>query len=119
MQQQLDEAVATAEALIRKGGGAAYQLIAAAERARWVDLLGKQGQATRVRGQQAAWAAAPELFKQRSIMQLYGRYLPPMRKYVMGVDPERLDLNIELRELATPNTVFSESLLKEGEGEEE
>jgi hypothetical protein len=33
----------------------------------------------------------------------------------MGIDPSRLDLNIELRELASPNTVFSESLLEESE----
>jgi len=112
-----EESVAAAEAeaerLIRKGGGSAYRLIAAAERSRWVDLLNRYNQAARVRGQQAAWTAAPELFKQRSIMQLYGRHLPTMRKYVMGVDPGRLDLNIELRELASPNTVFSATLVDE------
>jgi regulator of protease activity HflC (stomatin/prohibitin superfamily) len=112
------EAVAKAETIVRKGGGAAYQIIAAAERSRLVDMLDRRGQAARVRGQQAAWLAAPELFRQRSIMKLYAQYLPTMRKYVMGVDPSKLDLSIELRELASPNTVFSESLLDGTERQE-
>jgi regulator of protease activity HflC (stomatin/prohibitin superfamily) len=114
----LHEAVAEAEAIVRKGGGAAYQIIAAAERSRLVGMLDRRGQAARVRGQQAAWLAAPELFRQRSIMKLYAQYLPAMRKYVMGVDPAKLDLSVELRELASPNTVFSESLLDGTEREE-
>jgi len=114
----LASAVADAERLVRRGGGAAFQIIADAERDRWVGLFTRLGQATRVRGQEAAWEAAPELFKQRSVMRLYAQYLPRMRKYVMGVDPSRLDLNVELRELASPNTVFSDSLMGENEGEE-
>jgi regulator of protease activity HflC (stomatin/prohibitin superfamily) len=114
----VERAVAAAEVVVRKGGGAAYQIIAAAERSRLVDMLGRRGRAARVRGQQAAWLAAPELFRQRAIMKLYAQHLPAMRKYVMGVDPSKLDLNVELRELASPNTVFSESLLDGTEREE-
>lgn len=114
----VQEAVAKAEGIVRKGGGAAFQIIAAAERSRLVDMLDRRGQAARVRGQQAAWLAAPELFRQRSIMRLYAQYLPTMRKYVVGVDPSKLDLSVELRELASPNTVFSESLLDGTERQE-
>lgn len=117
-QTHLDEAVAAAEVIVRKGGGAAYQIIAAAERGKLVDMLARRGQAARVRGQQSSWVAAPELFRQRSIMKLYAQYLPSMRKYVIGVDPSKLELNVELRELASPNTVFSESLLDGTEGQE-
>jgi membrane protease subunit HflK len=117
-QKRLDEAVAAAELVVRKGGGAAYQIIAAAERGKLVDMLARRGQAARVRGQQSAWVAAPQLFRQRSIMKLYAQYLPSMRKYVIGVDPSKLELNVELRELASPNTVFSESLLDGTEGQE-
>ena len=117
-ESDLREAIVEAEKVVRKGGGAAYQIIAAAERHRLVDMLGRRGQAARVRGQQAAWVAAPELFRQRSIMKLYAQHLPTMRKYVMGVDPAKLDLSVELRELASPNTVFSESLLDGTEREE-
>ncbi|MBT5658376.1 MAG: hypothetical protein HOI89_11400 [Phycisphaerae bacterium] len=117
-QKRLDEAVAAAEGVVRKGGGAAYQIIAAAERGKLVDMLARRGQAARVRGQQSAWVAAPQLFRQRSIMKLYAQYLPSMRKYVIGVDPSKLELNVELRELASPNTVFSESLLDGTEGQE-
>jgi hypothetical protein len=111
----LENAVMDAESIIRRGGGAAYQIIANAERDRWVGLLARKGQAGRVLGQQAAWTAAPDLYRQRAVMRLYSKYLPGVRKYVMGIDPSRLDLNIELRELASPNTVFSESLLEESE----
>ncbi|MDG2478145.1 MAG: SPFH domain-containing protein [Phycisphaerales bacterium] len=117
-QKRLDEAVEAAEVVVRKGGGAAYQIIAAAERGKLVDMLARRGQAARVRGQQSAWVAAPQLFRQRSIMKLYAQYLPSMRKYVIGVDPSKLELNVELRELASPNTVFSESLLDGTEGQE-
>ncbi len=117
-QKRLDEAVAAAEGVVRKGGGAAYQIIAAAERGKLVDMLARRGQAARVREQQSAWVAAPQLFRQRSIMKLYAQYLPSMRKYVIGVDPSKLELNVELRELASPNTVFSESLLDGTEGQE-
>ncbi|MDP6890942.1 MAG: SPFH domain-containing protein, partial [Phycisphaerales bacterium] len=118
LQAALQEAVNEAETVSRQGGGAAYQIIAAAERSRLLGMLGRRGQAARVRGQQAAWVAAPELFRQRSIMKLYAQYLPEMRKYVMGIDPSKLDLSVELRELASPNTVFSESLLDGTEREE-
>ena len=117
-QAELDAAVAEAEAVVRKGGGGGYQILAAAERDRWIELLARQGQATRVRGQEASWKAAPELFRQRAIMRLYSQHLPTMRKYVMGVEPEHIDLNLELRELASPNTVFSESLVDQDEAEE-
>ncbi|MDP7070035.1 MAG: SPFH domain-containing protein [Phycisphaerales bacterium] len=117
-QAELDAAVAEAEKIVRKGGGGGYQILAAAERDRWIELLARQGQATRVRGQEASWKAAPELFRQRAIMKLYAQHLPTMRKYVMGIDPEHMDLNLELRELASPNTVFSESLVGGDEEEE-
>jgi hypothetical protein len=117
-QAHLDETIAAAEVIVRKGGGAAYQIIAAAERGKLVDMLARRGQAARVRGQQSSWVAAPQLFRQRSIMKLYAQYLPSMRKYVIGVDPSKLELNVELRELASPNTVFSESLLDGTESQE-
>ncbi|MCP4759065.1 MAG: hypothetical protein GY876_06345 [Planctomycetes bacterium] len=117
VQAELDAAIVDAEKVVRKGGGGGYQILAAAERDRWIELLARQGQATRVRGQQASWKAAPELFRQRAIMRLYAQNLPRMRKYVTGIDPDRVDLSLELRELASPNTVFSESLV--GDGEEE
>jgi len=99
-----------AEALLKKGGGQAWQAIANAERDYWVGLMDQRADASRVRGQEASWQAAPELYRQRAIMRIYARKLPALRKYIVGVDPDRLTVNIELREHASPNTVFSDTV---------
>ena len=72
----------------------------------------KRAQAGRVQSQVAAYQAAPELYRQRAIMQTYVRRLRGLRKYIVGIPPERMNVNVELRDLAAPNTVF-EGVLEE------
>jgi hypothetical protein len=81
--------------------------------------MDERADASLVRGQEASWRVAPELYRQRAIMQVYSRLLPSLRKYVVGVDPERLDLNIELREHASPNTVFSDAVTEVSAGRQD
>ncbi len=111
--QKWTDAVAKAESLLREGGGAAYQVISAADVSRWIDLMDRGSQVSRVRGQQAAWKVSPEIFRQRAIMNIYSANLPSMRKFVLGITPEQLDLSYEVRELAAPNMVFSDMLSDE------
>ena len=46
-------------------------------------------------------------------MNIYSANLPSMRKFVLGITPEQLDLSYEVRELAAPNMVFSDMLSDE------
>ncbi|MCH2134354.1 MAG: hypothetical protein MK116_11440 [Phycisphaerales bacterium] len=100
-----------AATLVRRGGGGAAQLIARAERDRWVDLMEQRTQASRIRGQMSAYRAAPELYRQWWIMQAYNRNFSNLRKYIVGISPERMKVNVSLSEYASPGTIYSDTLL--------
>jgi membrane protease subunit HflK len=100
------ERVVEAEALLFKGGGQASTIVDLAERDRWVEIMNNRSKAGRVQSQVAAFHAAPELYRQRAIMQAYVNGLSGLRKYIVGIPPERMNVNVELRDLAAPNTVF-------------
>lgn len=94
-------------------GGAIAQFITGAERDRWVQLMQARSQASQTRGQQWAYHAAPELYRQRQIMRIVKETLAPVRKYVVGIDADRINLDVELKEL-NPLLDFSQAM-----GEEE
>lgn len=98
--------------LVRTGGAIA-QMITSAERDRWVQLMEARSQASRMRGQQQAFRASPELYKQREIMRVITSKYAPLRKYVIGIDASRINLDVDLKELS-PLLDFSQSL---GDGE--
>jgi len=110
--RELTQQVVATERLLEDSGGQAASIIAAAERDRWIEIMEKRAQAGRVQSQVAAYQAAPELYRQRAIMQTYVRRLSGLRKYIVGIPPERMNVNVELRDLAAPNTVF-EGVLEE------
>ncbi len=110
--RELAQQVAATERLLEDSGGQAASIIASAERDRWIEIMEKRAQAGRVQSQVAAYRAAPELYRQRAIMQTYVRRLSGLRKYIVGIPPERMNVNVELRDLAAPNTVF-EGVLEE------
>ena len=113
LKRDWQQAVEHAELLLRQGGGAAYQVVSSADLLRWVELMDHRSQVSRVRGQEAAWKVSPDIFQQRAIMEIYARNLPYMRKFVLGIKPEQLDLSYEVRELAAPNMIFSDMLSDE------
>ncbi len=112
--KELLKRIADTEALLFESGGQASSIIDTAERDRWIDIMAKRAQADRVMSQVAAYQAAPELYRQRAIMQAYVRRLSNLRKYIVGIPPERMNVNVELRELAAPNTIFEGVLSEEG-----
>ena len=87
------------EQLMLRGGGAAAQTIADAERDRWVQLMSRKAQAAGVRSQLASYRAAPELFRQREIMRVYAQLLPNIDKYILGIDPSRVRIDMDLKEV--------------------
>ena len=90
---------AEVERMLIAAGGAAAQAIAQAERDRWVQLMQTRAEANRVRGQTVSYRAAPRIYRERETMAVYARSLPELYKYILCVDPARVDLDIDLNEL--------------------
>jgi regulator of protease activity HflC (stomatin/prohibitin superfamily) len=109
------EAREQAEQMLLEAGGRVAQLIAEAERDRWVRLIDAMAQAKHLEGQLKPYRAAPRLYRQREIMRVYAGMLPGLYKYVLGIDPRRVDFEIELRELTG---LFNlQDAIKDEEGE--
>jgi regulator of protease activity HflC (stomatin/prohibitin superfamily) len=87
------------ERLLRESGGTAGQLIAQAETDRWVELMSSRAQVSRTQRELAIFRAAPRLYRQRELMRLLAQ-LGEKRKYVIGIDPSRLKVDVELQELS-------------------
>jgi len=99
----------SAIALIKEGNGSAAAAIRSARVERWTTLMDTWSSASRVSGQMAAFKAAPELYMQRMYMSVLARRMPAIRKYVIGIDPDRIQLDVELRSI-NPLLNFADSL---------
>ncbi len=99
-EQGSPEALATrreVEGLLVRGRGQAAQIIANAERDRWVDLMERRASATTLQSQLPAYGAAPRLFRELQVMNIYKQVLPPIDKFVIGIDPNRVALDMDLK----------------------
>ena len=103
--------------VIEHGNGRAAAQIRKARIDRWTTLMDTWAKASRVSGQTHAFKAAPELYMQRMYMSVLARKLPTIRKYVIGIDPERLNLDVELRDI-NPLLNFADSLESDDEGDQ-
>ncbi|HIB50142.1 MAG TPA: hypothetical protein EYO40_02470, partial [Phycisphaerales bacterium] len=101
--------------LINKGNGSAAAKIRNAKAERWATLMDTWSRASRVSGQMAAYKAAPELYMQRMYMSVLARRMPAIRKYVIGIDPARIHLDVELRSI-NPLLNFADALESDEEG---
>ena len=82
-----------------QGSAEAATLISLARARRWKIVTDAQEDTAEVRGQSAAYRAAPELFRERLIMDVFASTLNSVRmKYVLGPDAERVNMGIEMRE---------------------
>jgi len=89
------------EEMIVSGGGEAAQIIARAERDRWVRLIDARAEASRLRGQTSAYQAAPRLYRERERMNVIANTLGWTNKYILCVSPARVDFDMDLTELNT------------------
>lgn len=99
------------EQLLIDGGGQAAQQIADASADRWVEVMDKRQKATRAAGQTAAYNAAPQLYRQREYMGTISQMFGPLRKYVVAIDPSRLNVQFDLIETSPifdTSTAFSD-----------
>lgn len=82
-----------------EGRAGAASLISAARAQRWKIITDAQEAASEVLGQSAAFRAAPELYRQRMIMDVLATTLDTVRmKYVLGPSPDRVNVDIQMRE---------------------
>ena len=95
--------------ILQQGNGRASAQIRSAEVARWVAQMNTWARASRVNGQTAAYRVAPNLYMQRMYMSVLAKNLPHIRKYVIGIDPERINLDVELRSI-NPLLNFADSI---------
>jgi regulator of protease activity HflC (stomatin/prohibitin superfamily) len=87
------------QGLLRDSPGMISSFVAAARSLRWQIHMEARRNAAEVLGQVASYAAAPEVYRQRRIMDVFKESLPRLRaKYVLGVDPRRTDLDFEMQE---------------------
>jgi hypothetical protein len=99
----------TAVKFIERGNGRAAAQIRNARVHRWTTLMDTWSRASRVRGQMQAFESAPRLYKQRMYMSVLARNLPIIRKYVIGIDPSQLNIDVELRDI-NPLLNFADTL---------
>jgi regulator of protease activity HflC (stomatin/prohibitin superfamily) len=93
------EAREQADRLISQAGGMVASLLSAASRDRWVAEMQARGRAERLLGQLPAYRAAPRLYRERRVMELFANALRPIRKYVVAIDPSLVALDVEFKEL--------------------
>ena len=104
------------EKMLIEGRAQAASLISQARARRWEIITDAQETASEVLGQSASFRAAPELYRQRMIMDVLATTLNSVRmKYILGPSPERVDMNIKMRE---PDVGFNleENIQRKGDG---
>ena len=87
------------ERLLAGAGGQLSMDIEAAEADRWVRLMNARANASDFVGRLDAYRAAPRLYQEREIMNVFRQVLALRRKYlVVGIDPDRVNLDVNLEE---------------------
>lgn len=90
---------AAVEKVLVDAGAQAASVISKARAKRWDMLMRAKSTASNVAGQAPAYRAAPELFRERAIMSVLSRALASARiKYVLGVDPERVEFDVQMEQ---------------------
>ena len=88
-----------AERMLRDSQGLIASFIASVRSLRWQIHMDARRKTDEVRGQIGAFEAAPELYRERRIMEVLSEVLQGVRsKYVLAVDSARTDLDVEMQE---------------------
>lgn len=94
----------------------ASTVITRARARRWEILMEARSNAADVLGQAPSWRAAPELYRQRRLMEVLAAHLAGVRvKYLLTTDPARTTVDIEMQE-AESGLNLADYLARPGEG---
>jgi regulator of protease activity HflC (stomatin/prohibitin superfamily) len=89
----------TVERLIDEAGGRVAAELAAASLDRWANVIDARAEAERFKGQLAAYEAAPGVYRQQRLREVFATMLRPLRKVLVAVDPSQLDVNVQFKDL--------------------
>lgn len=97
-QERIDQAQRDVEMLFDRLEGQAATLIADAQATRWARVLQEQTALEDYRRKLLPFLAAPEVYKFDRYMDVLDEGLPGMLKYVMGLDPKRVEVRLNLEQ---------------------
>lgn len=93
------EARQAVESLLANSRGMIATQVRQAQARRWALHMEARRTASEVLGQAPSFRAAPRLFMERRIMETLARSLGGVRqKYVLGVDPGRMQVDIQMQQ---------------------
>jgi hypothetical protein len=88
------------ERALLEATAATASVISSARARRWELHMDARRNAAEVLGEAAAWSVDPELYRQRALMRLLAENLQGVRvKYVLGGDPARTRIDVEMKEV--------------------
>lgn len=99
LQDDADQRRARIQRILVDGGGEMGRRIMDAERDRWVKVMDSRAQAMRLAGEVAPFRTAPALYREREMLRLYSWSLPLRRKLVLGIDPSRIALDVDIKDI--------------------
>jgi hypothetical protein len=112
LQASAAEALVAADAILAGLAGTSATLLADARADKWRKQLRETLALEAYRRVRIPYQAAPRVWRFDRTMDVLDEILPGMRKYVVGVDKDRIELRINLEETQSPLDVL-------GTGEEE
>ena len=87
------------EKLIVDARAQVASVIGLAHARRWDMLLRARSAASKVLGQAPSYRTAPELYRERAIMNVLARAVSEARiKYVLAIDPSRIDFDVQMEQ---------------------
>ncbi|MCA9291183.1 MAG: hypothetical protein KDA25_08640 [Phycisphaerales bacterium] len=90
------EARLALEQRLVEAGGELAQGLNFAESSRWTEQMQKRAQALEVIGERDTYRAAPAIYRERRTMQVLSGALASAWKYVIGIDPSRVQVDADL-----------------------
>lgn len=92
--------------LLEGAGGEAGELLLAATANRWVRHMSERGRASLLQGQQAAYLAAPELYRSKMYFDALSEAMRESRVYLTPAEIESLLVRLELQDEQAGRDVF-------------
>ena len=99
LDQEVIDARVRIEQMLERSQGAISWAISAARMRRWQIHMNARSNAAEVLGQVGSYSAAPRIYRERRVMQVLAETLGRVRaKYVIGIDPGRTTLDVDMQE---------------------
>ncbi len=114
LQLRVDQVSEDVDALFVRAGGRAAVTMAEADAFRWQTEMGERARASTFPAELKAWQANRELYELDRYLAAWDSVLPRKQKYVICIDPDRVELRINLEQSGR----VEDRLTFEGVGEE-